>query len=45
MLQLSNLLKMIGLKTTRKAVNKGAKKIYEYRLDLDSLETIDRNRS
>lgn len=42
MLQLSNLLKMIGLKTTRKAVNKGAKKIYEYRLDLDSLETIDR---
>ncbi|MBR8317596.1 MULTISPECIES: hypothetical protein [Burkholderia cepacia complex] len=31
-------------KTTNKAVNKGAKKIYQYRLDLDSIALLEKDR-
>ncbi|WP_186090422.1 MULTISPECIES: plasmid replication protein, CyRepA1 family [Burkholderia] len=44
MSQLSSLLKLIGLKTTKKAVNKGAKKIYQYRLDMDSIDLLEKYR-
>lgn len=44
MCQLSTFLKLIGLRTTKKAVNVGAKKIYQYRLDLESVELLEKYR-
>jgi len=44
MLQLSSILKLIGLKTTKRNEYEGKAKIYKYRLDLEIIDLIERYR-
>lgn len=44
MMQLSALMKLLGLATTRRNQYSGVKKTYLYRLDLDSIEQIEKHR-